>query len=286
MARRYGLSRQHPRLRSRLGLPQAQPQRPPHFGLVNDFLSACSTRLRDTTRLPLLQDRVFWGGALSGRDIEVVHKPVSGLIKRLFSDPKMEVADHHLEWMVWPALESRCRVKEQQKRCLKAEFRSTRFSYTLGVDGTEQFVATPELRSDEATDSDPLSPGQVWAIGPGMEGTRPGLYRIEVVVGPGAGATKILNQPVPPAFRESVNVGEQNLYAAGRALVGDRDARAHRYAVLMQPRDNDKSSTRLGLPMLAALVGGLLERKTRGRPSSSARCILEDRWSRCPPRWR
>ena len=40
----------------------------------------------------------------------------------------------------------------------------------------------------------------------------------------------------PPAFRESVNVGEQNLYAAGKALVGDRDARAHRYTVQMQPR--------------------------------------------------
>ena len=235
-----------------------------HFGLVNDFLSACWTRLRDTTRLPLLQNRVFWGGALSGRDIEAVHKTVSGLIKLLFPDPKTEVADDDLEWMVRLALESRRRVKEQQKRCLKTEFRSTHFSYTLGVDGTEQFVATPELRSDEAIDSDPLPPGQVWAIGPGMEGTGPGLYRIEVVVGPGAGATKILNQPVPPAFRESVNVGEQNLYAAGRVLVGDRDARAHRYTVQMQPRDNDKSGTGLGLPVLAALVGGLLERKTRG----------------------
>ena len=32
-----------------------------HFGLVNDFLSACWTKLRDTTRLPILQNRVFWG---------------------------------------------------------------------------------------------------------------------------------------------------------------------------------------------------------------------------------
>ena len=32
----------------------------------------------------------------------------------------------------------------------------------------------------------------------------------------------------------------------------------------MQPRDNDRSGTGLGLPVLAAMVGGLLERKTRG----------------------
>ena len=30
-----------------------------------------------------------------------------------------------------------------------------------------QFVATPELHSDEAIDGDPLPPGQVWAVGPG-----------------------------------------------------------------------------------------------------------------------
>ena len=184
-----------------------------HFGLVNDFLSACWTKLRDTTRLPILQNRVFWGGALSGRDIEAVHKTVSGLLKLLFPNPEMEVEDDDLEWMVRLALESRRRVKEQQKRCLKAEFRSTHFSYTLGVEGTERFVATPELRSDEAIDSDPLPPGQVWAIGPGVEGSGPGLYRIEVVVGKGARGAKILNHPVPAAFRESVKVGEQNLYA-------------------------------------------------------------------------
>ncbi|MCY4594278.1 MAG: BREX system Lon protease-like protein BrxL [Bryobacterales bacterium] len=234
------------------------------FGLVNDFLSACWTELRDTTRLPIVQNRVFWGGALSGRDIEAVHKTVSGLLKLLFPDPDMPVADDDLEWIVRLALQSRRRVKEQQKRCLKTEFRSTHFSYTLGVDGTERFVATPELRSDEAIDGDPLPPGQVWAIGPGTDGSGTGLYRIEAVVGTGAGGAKILNHPVPPAFRESVNVAEQNLYAAGSALVGGRDPRGHQYTIQMQPRDNERSGAGLGLPVLAALVGGLLERRTRG----------------------
>ena len=61
-----------------------------------------------------------------------------------------------------------------------------------------------------------------------------------------------------------MNVGHQNLYASGKTLVGDRDARAHQYTVQMQPRDNDKSGRGLGLPVLAAMVSGLLERKTRG----------------------
>ncbi len=234
-----------------------------HFGLVNDFLSACWTRLRETTRVPLLQNRVFWGGALSGRDIEAAQKTVSGLAKLLFPDPTMTVDDDDLEWIVRLALESRRRVKEQQKRCLKAEFRDTHFSFTLGVEGAEQFVATPELRSSEAISADPLPAGQVWAIGSGTEGSGPGLYRIEVVTGPGSGA-KILNQPVPPAFRQSMRIGEQNLYAHAKELVGARDPRGHEYAIQLRPFDADRSGAGLGLAVLAAMTGSLLDRRTRG----------------------
>jgi ATP-dependent Lon protease len=82
-------------------------------------------------------------------------------------------------------------------------------------------------------------------------------------VGPGGGA-RILNHPVPPAFRESVRVGEQNLYARAKELVGVRDPRAHEYSVQLRPFDADRSGAGLGLPVLVALVGGLLERSTRG----------------------
>ena len=125
------------------------------------------TELRDTRRLPILQNRVFWGGALSGGDIEAVHRTVSRPLKLHFPDPEMELADDDLEWMVRVALGSLRRVREQQKRCLRAELRSPRLSCTLGVDGAERFVATQEPRSDEAIDSDPLPPGLFRAIGPG-----------------------------------------------------------------------------------------------------------------------
>ena len=234
-----------------------------HFGLVSDFLSECWSRLRQTSRVSILQNRVFWGGALSGRDIEAVNKTVSGLTKLLYPDPDMPVSDDDLEWIVRLALESRRRVKEQQKRCLKSEFRNTHLSYTLGVDGVEQFVATPELHSDEAIDGDPLPPGQVWAVGPGSVEAGASLYRIEVTVGPGSG-TKILNRPQPPAFRESVKVGEQNLYTRAKELIGDRNPRGHEYTIQLRPFDADKSGAGLGLPVLVSLVGGLLERNTRG----------------------
>lgn len=170
------------------------------------------------------------GGALSGRDIEAVNKTISGLTKLLYPDPDLPVPNEDLEWIVKLALESRCRIKEQQKRCFKSEFRNTHFSYTLGADGIEQFVSTPELHSDEAIESDPLPAGQVWAAGPGTPETGSGLYRIEVTSGPGGGI-EILNHPTPSALRESVRIGEQNLYSHSKELVGDRDAREHEFSV-------------------------------------------------------
>ena len=234
-----------------------------HFGLVSDFLSECWDKLRAGSRVSVLQGRVHFGGALSGRDLEAVNKTISGLTKLLFPDPEMPIADVDLEMIVRIALEARRRVKEQQKRCFKSEFRNTHFSYTLGVEGVEQFVSTPELHSDEAIEGDPLPPGQVWAISPGSPEAGPGLYRIEVTVGPG-GAVKILNAPVPPGFRESVDVGKQNLFTQAKKLVGDRDPRAHEFSIQMRAIDNDRSGLGLGLPVLIALSSSLLERSTKG----------------------
>jgi ATP-dependent Lon protease len=234
-----------------------------HFGLVSDFLSECWSKLRNGNRVSVMQGRVHLGGALSGRDIEAVNKTVSGLTKLLFPAPETVICDSDLEWIVRLALEGRRRVKEQQKRVFKSEFRNTHFSYTLGPDGVEQFVSTPELHSDEAIESDPLPPGQVWGVSVGGPETGPGLYRVEVTTGPGSGA-RILNQPTPPAFRESVRVGEQNLYTQAKMLVGDRDPREQEFSVQMRAMDADKSGAGLGLPVVVALCGALLGRNTRG----------------------
>ncbi len=234
-----------------------------HFGLVSDFLSECWTRMRPISRVSVLQGRAHFGGALSGRDMEGVNKTVSGLTKLLFPDPEMPVSDADLEWILRLALESRRRVKEQQKRCLKSEFRNTHFSFTIGADGVEQFVATPELHSDEAIEGDPLPPGQVWAISPGSSDAAPGLFRVEVNSGPGGGA-KILNQPTPPAFRESVKVGEQNLYNMAKQLLGERDPRGYEYTLQLRAMDADKNGYGLGVSVLVAMVGSLVNRNTKG----------------------
>jgi TIGR02688 family protein len=234
-----------------------------HFGLVSDFLSECWSQLRNQSRVSELQNRVFFGGALSGRDTNAVNKTVSGLLKLLYPSSDTPVPDEDLEWAVRIAMEARRRVKEQQKRVGAAEFRNTHFSYIMGTDGVEKFVSTPELQSDNSIGSDPLEPGQVWAISPGGGEENPGLYRIEVNEGPGSGV-KVLNKPIPPAFRESIGFAEQNLYARSMQLVGDKDPRQHEFTVQLRAFDAAKSGAKLGVASLVALCTSLLKRSVRG----------------------
>ena len=234
-----------------------------HFGLVSDFISECMSQLRKQSRVAVMQGRVLFGGSLSGRDTTAVTKTVSGLMKLLYPDPQKQVSDEDLEWAVRLALEMRRRVKEQQKRIGSAEFRNTHFSYTMGEDGVEKFVATPELQNENSIGMDPLEPGQVWTISPGGMDEYSGLYRVEINEGPGSGV-KILNKPAPQPFQESVRYAEQNLYARSKILVGDRDPRMHEFTVQLRSFDAPNTGNQLGMAVVVALCSSLLKKPVRG----------------------
>jgi ATP-dependent Lon protease len=233
------------------------------FGLVSDFLSECWDQLRRQSRQSLFQGRIHLGGALSGRDTTGVQKTVSGLIKLVSPNPNTPVSDEVLEWALRIALGCRRRVKEQQKRIGSAEFRNTQFSYSMGEDGVEKFVSTPELYSESSIGGDPLPPGQVWVISSGGGGENPGLYKIDITEGPGSGV-KILNQPTPPPFRESVRCAEQNLYVRAKELVGDRDPRQHEFSIQLRAFDSAKSGSAVGVAVLVALCSSLLQKSIKG----------------------
>jgi ATP-dependent Lon protease len=234
-----------------------------HFGLVSDFISECWSQLRSETRLSRVRDHVLLGAALSGRDITAANKTLDGLLKLLYPDAEAELADEDVEWAVRLALECRRRVKEQQKRIGSAEFRNTQFSYRIGEEGVEHFVATPEIQSDEEIGTDPLPPGQVWALSPGGPGEGVGLYRIEVNEAPGSGV-KVINRPVPAPFSESLRCAEQNLVSRARELVGDREPRQHEFTVQLRAFDPPKSGAAIGVPVLLSMAGALLEKSLAG----------------------
>lgn len=234
-----------------------------HFGLVSDYLSECFTQLRSQSRVSAMQGHVFLGGALSGRDINAANKTVSGLLKLLYPGMDQQVSDEDLEWAVRLALEVRRRVKEQQKRIGAAEFRNTHFSYTMGEEGVEKFIVTPELQSENEIGTDPLEPGQIWTLSPGGEDEHPGLFRVEVNEGPGSGV-RIMNKPSPAAFLESLRYAEQNLYTKAAQLVGDKDPRSHEFAVQLRSFDAAKSGTKTGVASLVALCSALLKKPVKG----------------------
>lgn len=234
-----------------------------HFGMVSDFYSECMRQLRLETRLPAVSNWLRFGGALSGRDVTAAQKTINGLLKLLYPSAEMPIPREDVEWAVRIALEVRRRVKEQQKRIGAAEFRNTHFSYILGEDGVETFVSTPEISSESTIGGDPLDPGQIWTIGWGESDQSIGLYRIEVTAGPGSGV-RILNQPVPQAFRQSVNYAQQNLYAQGKALVGDRDPHQHEFSIQLRAFDAARSGANVGVGVLLALCTSLLGTGIRG----------------------
>jgi ATP-dependent Lon protease len=234
-----------------------------HFGLVSDFLSECMSRLRRESRVSVLQNRVLFGGALSGRDTNAVNLTTSGLIKLLYPGPTDNIPDAELEWAVRIALEARRRVKEQQKRIGAAEFRNTHFSYSFSEEGVEKFVSTPELHSENSIGDDPLEPGQVWTISPGGVDEHAGLFRIEANEGPGSGV-KVLNKPVPAAFRESISYAEQNLYSRAAQLVGDKNPRQHEFTVQLRAFDAAKAGAKVGVAALIALCTSMLKKSVCG----------------------
>jgi ATP-dependent Lon protease len=75
---------------------------------------------------------------------------------------------------------------------------------------------------------------------------------------------KILNKPVPSAFRESMGYAEQNLHARSAQLVGDKDPRHHEFTVQLRVFDTTKSGAKLGVAALVTLCTALLKKSVRG----------------------
>jgi hypothetical protein len=83
-------------------------------------------------------------------------------------------------------------------------------------------------------------------------------------------------QPAPPAFRESVRFGEQNLYTHSNELVGDRNSREEEFSLQLRPMDADKTGAGLGVPVPVALCGGSSGRTRAAAPLSPARSTSVD----------
>ena len=237
-----------------------------HFGLVSDFLAECWSQLRTQSRArPRSQGRVL----LRRRAERSRHQRRQQDGRRaaqaaLSRTPRCRSPDEDLEWAVRLALECRRRVKEQQKRIGSAEFRNTHFSYRIGEDGVEQFVATPELQSDDAIGADPLPPGQVWAISPG--GADEGVGPLPDRGQRGAGLGRQDHQPARRRRRSArASSAPSRTSTRGRAsssATATRGSTSSPSAARLRRAEERRRD--LGVPALLALCGALLEKSLTG----------------------
>jgi len=86
---------------------------------------------------------------------------------------------------------------------------------------------------------------------------------VDITEGPGGGV-RILNQPAPPPFKESVRCAEQNLYVRAMELVGDRDPREHELSIQLRAFDSAKSGSAVGVGVLLGLCSSLLQKSIKG----------------------
>ena len=100
-------------------------------------------------------------------------------------------------------------------------------------------------------------------VGPGGGDEHTGLYRVDITEGPGSGV-KILNQPAPAPFKESVRCAEQNLYVRAKELVGDREPRQREFSVQLSAFDSAKSGAGVGIGVLLGLCSSLLQKSIKG----------------------
>jgi ATP-dependent Lon protease len=236
-----------------------------HFGLVSDFLSECFTPLRNQSRVDVLQGRVHFGGALSGRDTNAVNKTISGLLKLIHPDPTSPspttTSNGPCAWR-WKC---RRRVKEQQKRIGAAEFRNTHFSYSgRGRRGEVRLHSGAAERGQHRLRPARSRPGL------GDQPRRPGRASricsvVEVTEGPGSG--REASSTVPrrsPSRRASATPSRTSTPAprnssatAIRAPTSSRCSSAAFDAAQERRQDSASAS-------LIALCSALLRKSVRG----------------------
>ncbi|MCP4659285.1 MAG: ATP-dependent Lon protease, partial [bacterium] len=187
---------------------------------VVDYLAEALRDLRKHNFTEVIDHHFSLGAHLDARDRKAVRRTVSGLMKILHPDGKVEVDD--LEEILAFALEGRRRVKEQLKKMGAFEYYQTSFSYLVTETGEERFVGVPEQGGGDLISPDPLPPGTVYSASVSGDGTV-GLYRIEVSLANGTAKLKPAGG-IAGAMKESIRrafsylLANKNTFGVGREV--------------------------------------------------------------------
>lgn len=231
-----------------------------HFGLVSDYLAEVMRTLRKESYSDVAERHFRFGSHLTGRDQKAVRKTVSGLVKLLHPDGQVSKAEVE-EYMI-VGMEMRRRVKEQLKKIAGVEYWDVNFSYFDMAEGSEHFVAVPEMGGGQIIPPGPMAPGSVYTIGRDAEGGKLALFLLQVQMNAGSGRIIPLGN-LSRLMKEGIKTAEAYLRANLKNLGITRELNSYDFAIQAINLQQAKEGTETAVAFFISLVSGLLERPVR-----------------------
>lgn len=228
-----------------------------HFGLVTDYLAEVFRELRKNSYADYAERHFRFGSHLGGRDQKAARKIVSGLIKLLHPDGKVEKEE--IEEYVKCALEMRRRVKEQLKKMGGLEYWDTSFSYIDRDSGQETYVTAPESGGGTLIAEGELPPGSVYTIGADTAQNRLALFLIQTQMNRGSGRIIPLGS-LTTKMKEAIKTADAYLRANLKNLGIEHDLKAYDFTIQTVNLNEAKEGEGLAVAFFLSMVSSIIQK--------------------------
>ena len=227
------------------------------YGFITDYFAGFLRELRKTSYADLI-DRYFkFGRDLNQRDVIAVRKMVSGLVKLIFPDGKIEKEE--LKVLLRFAMESRRRVKEQLKRIGGMEFYDVNFSYIDNETFEEEFVSVTEQSSGKLIPEGTQRAGHVYTVAHGKNGMI-GVFKLETEMTAGSGRFDRTGLGSDKQVREAVETAYSYLKLNSRNISGSISLTTKDYMMHAHDFGGHGMTSSLALATLIALCSCALNK--------------------------
>lgn len=227
------------------------------YGFITDYFAGFLRELRKTSYADLI-DRYFkLGRDLNQRDVIAIRKMVSGLVKLVYPDGKVEKEE--LEVLLRFAMESRRRVKEQLKKIGGMEFYDVNFSYIDNITFEEEFVSVPEQSSGKLIPEGTQRAGHVYTVAHGKNGMI-GVFKLETEMASGSGRFERTGLGSDKQVREAVETAYSYLKLNSRNISGSISLTTKDYLMHAQDLGGHGMTSSLALATLIALCSCALNK--------------------------
>lgn len=236
------------------------------YGFITDYLSEFLRELRKISYSDKIDEFFILGNNLNQRDVIAVRKMVSGLIKLIY--PNGRINKNDVEEILKFALEGRRRVKEQLKKIGGMEFFDVNFSYIDKDSFQEEFVPVPEQGGGKLIPEGIHKPGQVYTVGRGKSGMI-GVFKLETEMVTGSGKFEKTGIGSDREVKEAIETAYRYLKANSKNISSTISTTTKDYLLHLQDLNGIGVTNQLSL---AALVG--LSSAALHKPAITSMAIL------------